>query len=762
MSNHAYQIIDLDDITPSGGYPLVAGDRFHIDPGWTAANDATTLSVSDGGTGNKYSGNDPGQTQSVDGDQIGTATDSDGTVVGPGSTYADEAWTFTAPDGTTITAYTIYIDGTAVGLIADAALQPGVVYDVAAVDDVGGGNAPNYTDLVSQDHDPSGADVVQGSYHGDTLQTGAGDDTVAAGGGDDRVELGDGDDDFGSYNGEHGDDTVYGGAGHDAINTGDGNDLIHGGDGNDYLVGGSDDDIVYGEGGDDIIQLNDDHETDVVDGGTGWDSLEFNHYQSVDEGVVVSFAADGAGTYGWRETAANGSFSSIEGVIASGRHDTVDASATGTGVALDGRGGDDSLVGGRGDDTLIGQTGNDTLIGNAGADYAAAGAGDDSVEGGAGADYLEGGSGGDTIHGGDDNDQLFGQHGDDSLTGGAGDDSLDGGADNDTLEGGDGADTLVGGHGDDSLLGEDGADLLRGGTGNDTLNGGTQDDTLEGGDGDDSLRGGANDDMVSGDAGRDELFGGSGADTLRGGADDDTIETGSGSDHIILDRSGGNDVITDFDIGDHDGDGRFNDQLDISELQRPDGTPVRATDVVVSDDGNGNARLTFPEGESVLLQGVAPAQISGGPQLFAAGIPCFTAGTLLETPRGPRPVEFLRPGDLVQTVDDGPQPILWAAARWLDHRTLVANPALRPIRIAPGALGNDDAVLVSPQHGIGLRSDARGGDERFVRATHLARLRGGGIRVATGIRQVTYVHLMFARHQALISHNLVSESFFPG
>ncbi|PWE51378.1 hypothetical protein DEM26_04235 [Thioclava sp. NG1] len=43
--------------------------------------------------------------------------------------------------------------------------------------------------------------------------------------------------------------------------------------------------------------------------------------------------------------------------------------------------------------------------------------------------------------------------------------------------------------------------------------------------------------------------------------------------------------------------------------------------------------------------------------------PCVTKGTRLATPRGPRRVESLQPGDLVTTLDDGPQPVLWCAHR---------------------------------------------------------------------------------------------------
>lgn len=42
---------------------------------------------------------------------------------------------------------------------------------------------------------------------------------------------------------------------------------------------------------------------------------------------------------------------------------------------------------------------------------------------------------------------------------------------------------------------------------------------------------------------------------------------------------------------------------------------------------------------------------------FDAAPICFCAGAMIETPSGPRAIEYLRPGDLVVTRDHGPQPI---------------------------------------------------------------------------------------------------------
>ena len=68
-------------------------------------------------------------------------------------------------------------------------------------------------------------------------------------------------------------------------------------------------------------------------------------------------------------------------------------------------------------------------------------------------------------------------------------------------------------------------------------------------------------------------------------------------------------------------------------------------------------------------------------------VPCFTAGTLIETPTGAKAIEDLAEGDLVLTLDHGPQPIRWVGSRILTSVDLQANPRLRPICVLAGALG---------------------------------------------------------------------------
>jgi Ca2+-binding RTX toxin-like protein len=279
----------------------------------------------------------------------------------------------------------------------------------------------------------------------------------------------------------------------------------------------------------------------------------------------------------------------------------------------------------------------------------------------------------------------------------------------------------------------------------------------------DTLSGGDGADLILGGYGDDRLEGGCGADSFEGGAGNDTITTGWGErDTIVLTRGGGTDIVTDF--ARWNWNGATEDRIDISRLRGGSGPDGRVVwrDIVVSRTTDGDAVLDFPEGERLVLLGVPPEQFQTRHAAQATGIPCFTAGTLIRTLSGEVPIERLRPGDMVLTRDNGPQPLRWVAMRRIGAAELLARPELRPVRIAPGALGNARPLLVSPQHGLLVSLAERGGAEGLARAIQLARMRGGKVRVAAGVRAVSYLHLAFDRHEIVFSNGLASESFYPG
>lgn len=139
-------------------------------------------------------------------------------------------------------------------------------------------------------------------------------------------------------------------------------------------------------------------------------------------------------------------------------------------------------------------------------------------------------------------------------------------------------------------------------------------------------------------------------------------------------------------------------------------------------------------------------------------VPCFVAGTLIRTPRGDVPVESLCAGDLVVTVDDGPQPI-----RWIGSRAVGGRGKQAPIRFEAGALGQHRALLLSPQHRVMIRDTYAElmfwASEVLVAAKDLVNDRS--IR-RQDCDSVTYVHILFDRHQVVWSEGLATESFLPG
>ncbi|MBR9841804.1 MAG: Hint domain-containing protein [Rhodobacteraceae bacterium] len=138
--------------------------------------------------------------------------------------------------------------------------------------------------------------------------------------------------------------------------------------------------------------------------------------------------------------------------------------------------------------------------------------------------------------------------------------------------------------------------------------------------------------------------------------------------------------------------------------------------------------------------------------------PCFVKGTLIRTPEGDVPIEDIDAGDLVDTYENGPQEV-----RWVGHRTVPAEGALAPIRIAAGTFGDHATLLVSPQHRVLVR-DSRAellfdSPEVLVKAKDL--LNDVSVTRQTG-GDVTYFHILFDSHQIVFSQGLETESFLPG
>lgn len=212
--------------------------------------------------------------------------------------------------------------------------------------------------------------------------------------------------------------------------------------------------------------------------------------------------------------------------------------------------------------------------------------------------------------------------GDDQIDGYLGDDTIDGDAGNDGVFAGGGDDLATGGAGDDWVLGEGGNDTLTiaDNWGHDVIIGGeteeTTGDTLDAS----AVTAGLTVDLSGADAEAGTITDGSNTVDF---SQIETIVLGSGDDTVILGDGGGARVLSGFAGPTANGDGTFTgiDVLDVTGLSNGSGVGITSADVTLTDDGNGNAVLTFPGGESLVLLGIDPASLNSIAALEAIGIP---------------------------------------------------------------------------------------------------------------------------------------------
>lgn len=149
----------------------------------------------------------------------------------------------------------------------------------------------------------------------------------------------------------------------------------------------------------------------------------------------------------------------------------------------------------------------------------------------------------------------------------------------------------------------------------------------------------------------------------------------------------------------------------------------------------------------------------------AGTIPCYAPGTLIDTPDGPREVETLRVGDLVETLDHGPMPIRWL--RQGEHDLTKVRLDQKPVLIAAGAFGPDcpaQDLIISPQHrilvGAAGQLDGIFGAQYFAPAKALTGL--PSIRAMMGVDTITWVHFALDTHEVVWANGCLSESLLLG
>lgn len=168
--------------------------------------------------------------------------------------------------------------------------------------------------------------------------------------------------------------------------------------------------------------------------------------------------------------------------------------------------------------------------------------------------------------------------------------------------------------------------------------------------------------------------------------------------------------------------------------------------------------LPPPDTDLTILPGTVANGILRSHEDLGGEVVCFVAGTLIDTPDGPRAVETLKEGELVSTRDAGPQPL-----RWTGRTHMFGYGKSAPVVVPTGALGNETELVVSPQHAILIESWQAellyGTQDVLVRAVDLVGYEGihrreGGV--------VSYHHVLFDRHQLVRAAGIWSESLYPG
>lgn len=155
----------------------------------------------------------------------------------------------------------------------------------------------------------------------------------------------------------------------------------------------------------------------------------------------------------------------------------------------------------------------------------------------------------------------------------------------------------------------------------------------------------------------------------------------------------------------------------------------------------------------------SPNAGAGDPVFTYSQYVCLVGGTPIDTPEGPRPVEDLRPGDTVTTLDQGPQVIVWSGRRKL---ALPPGPhPQKPILLPAGCLGPGSPrgdIALSPQHRVLLR-DAEG-IEVLGPAKGLLPL--PRVRRMEGRRAVIYHSFALGAHGIVFADGAPVETFWPG
>ena len=211
---------------------------------------------------------------------------------------------------------------------------------------------------------------------------------------------------------------------------------------------------------------------------------------------------------------------------------------------------------------------------------------------------------------------------------------------------------------------------------------------------------------------------------------------------------------------------------------------------MITVEVNGDSNIENNESFSVSLSDPAGATINtAAAWWFSNGVildddvpvPCLSAGTLIRTPSGNRPVEELQIGDLVLT-PDGPQPLKFLGISTRHVNNLRATGRM-PIRIQAGVMGHNlpsADIYCTPSHAFALGDclveaqalingqsiyqleELSEYDQRHLVEQCSPSTEQKEVAVAVAMADsFTYYSLEFEQHVLVWANDLLTESYLP-
>lgn len=133
--------------------------------------------------------------------------------------------------------------------------------------------------------------------------------------------------------------------------------------------------------------------------------------------------------------------------------------------------------------------------------------------------------------------------------------------------------------------------------------------------------------------------------------------------------------------------------------------------------------------------------------------PCFLRGTMIATPAGEVPVEYLREGDLVLSLNHGAVAVKWIGSRTLDPKAMDKPRDELPVRFQAGAIAENTPhrdLFVSPDHCMFI-------DGALVPAKLL--INGTTVTQPIILNPIDYFHVELEEHDVIWAEGAQAETY---